>query len=347
MSRRTALGIAAVLLVALAGSACGSSTSSSAPAAAGGSGTTKGSTGAPQVTVGMALTGPKNDQGYNQGYYDGLLAAAKKYNLKVQVLDNVNSPQAYSTALSTLAQNNKIVMGIGAEFAAPALTLGPQNPKVTFLIANGNMSGKAGNVFAYFVRQGAPAYPAGKVAAELTKTKKIGFIGGDNIPPTTGSRDAFIAGARSVDQSVQTSSAITGDFYDAAKAKQAAAAQIATGVDVIYAFLDGDAVTAVVQAAHQAGKKIAIFQPIFSRCSEFKGVDAGFAFLSSTAQVESMINDYLHHTLPSQPKYYGLENPSLQTFTLCPGFDTPARVKLVQSTIRSINDGSIKLPAGV
>jgi basic membrane protein A len=295
----------------------------------------------------MALTGPKNDQGYNQAYYDGLLAAEKKNNLKVQVLDNVNNPQAYSTALSTLAQDNKVVMGIGAEFANAAITLSAQYPHVTFLIANGSMSPKAPNVYAYFVRQGTPAYPMGKVAAGITKTKKIGFIGGDDIPPTTASRDAFSAGARSVDPSIQVSSTITGDFYDATKAKEAASAQIANGDDVIYAFLDGDAVNAVVQAAQQAGKPVKIFQPIYSRCTEFKGTDVGYAYLSSTAQVEKMVGDYLNHTLPSQPVNYGLEDPNLQTFTLCPGFDTAANTKLVQSTIAGINNGSIKLPAGV
>jgi basic membrane lipoprotein Med (substrate-binding protein (PBP1-ABC) superfamily) len=333
--------------------ACGSSsnsnktTSTAAAAAAKSAATTQAATQAGPLTVGMALTGPKNDQGYNQSYYDGLLAAQKKDNLKIQVLDNVNSPQAYSTAMSTLAQSNKVVMGIGAEFATPAINLAAQYPKVTFLIANGSMSSKAPNVYAYFVRQGTPGYPAGKIAAQLSKTKHVGFIGGDDIPPTTGTRDAFFAGAKSVDPSIKTSAAITGDFYDAAKAKEAASAQIASGADVIFAFLDGDAVNAVVQAAQQAGKPIKIFQPIFSRCSEFKGVDVGFAYLSSTAQVEKMLGDYLGHTLPTQPKFYGLEDPSLQTLTLCPGFNTAANVKVVQDAINGINNGSIKLPAGV
>jgi basic membrane protein A len=299
------------------------------------------------TSVGMALTGPKNDQGYNQSYYDGLLDAQKKFNLKIQVLDNVNSPTAYSDALRTLAQNNEVVLGIGAEFAQPALTLAPQYPKVAFLIANGAMSNKVPNVYAYFVRQGVPAYPAGVIAARLTKTKKIGFIGGTAIPPTFASRDAFIAGAKSVNRSIRLSSAIVGDFYDASKSKQAASAQVAAGADVIYAFLDGNAVTAVVQAGKQAGKRIKIFQPIFSRCAEFKGVDVGYAYLSSTAQVNSMLNDFLKNTLPKHPIFYGMENPAIQTFKLCPSFSTPKFRALVAKTIRRINNGKIKLPKGV
>jgi basic membrane protein A len=334
--------IAALAAIALVGAACSSKTATTSPSGSPASSPTQAAT-----TVGMALTGPKDDKGYNQSYYDGLLDAQKKFGLKIQVLDNVNSPQAYSDAMRTLAQDNKVVMGIGAEFADPALTLGPQYPGVTFLIANGKMDPKAPNVYAYFVRQGTPAYPMGVIAAHLTKTKKIGFIGGTAIPPTFASRDALIAGAKSVDPSIKLSSAIVGDFYDATKSKQAATAQIAAGADVIYAFLDGDAVTAVVQAAQQAGKQIKIFQPIFSRCDEFKGVDVGFAFLSSTAQVEAMMGDYLHKTLPTAAKFYGLEDPNLQTFTLCPDFATTENTKLVQDAISGINSGAITLPQGV
>jgi basic membrane protein A len=299
------------------------------------------------MKVGMALTGPKNDKGYNQGYYEGLLAAQKVFKLKIEVVDNANTPQLYLDSLRNLARDNQVVFGIGAEFGDPALTIGPQFPKVTFLAVNGKMSKKAPNVFAYFVRQGVPAFPGGAIAAKLTKTKKIGFIGGTEIPPTFGSKLAFAAGAQYVDPKIKELSAIVGSFNDPSKAKQAARAQLAAGADVIYAFLDGTAVTAVAEAIKESGKKATMMTPIFARCSEFSGVDYGTAYLSASAQVVSMMRDVVTHRLPTTPKFYGIEDPKIQRFDLCPKFRTPAFQKIVVQTSAGINSGKIKLPKGV
>jgi basic membrane protein A len=209
------------------------------------------------------------------------------------------------------------------------------------------MSPDAPNVYAYFVRQGVPAYPMGVVAGNLTKSKKIGFIGGTEIPPTFASQDAFEAGAQSVDPSIEQVSAIVGDFYDAAKAKEAARAQIDAGADVIYAFQDGAAVTAVAEAIAESGKDVKMFTPIFPRCDEFPGVDAGTATLSSAAQVDSIMADVVNGTLPSEPKFYGVEDPNIQTFVLCPDFATPELTQLVDETLAGINSGEITLPEGV
>lgn len=303
-------------------------------------------TGTPEH-VGIALTGPKNDKGYNQSYYDGMVAAGEEYGFEVAAQDNANNPQLHLDSLRNLAQDNSVVMGVGAEFAEPALTLAPQYPDVTFVIVNGEMDPDVPNVYAYFVRQGVPAYPAGAVAGTLTQTKKIGFIGGTEIPPTFASEAAFEAGAQSVDPTIEQVSVIVGDFYDAAKAKEAARAQIAAGADLIYAFQDGAAVTAVAEAIAESGKDVKMFTPVFPRCDEFPGIVVGTAILSSAAQVSSIMGDVVNGTLPTEPKFYGIEDPDIQRFELCPDFATPELTELVDEIQTGINSGEITLPEGV
>jgi basic membrane lipoprotein Med (substrate-binding protein (PBP1-ABC) superfamily) len=303
-------------------------------------------TGVPEQ-VGIALTGPRNGKGYNQSYYDGMVAAGEEYGFEVAAQDNANSPQLHLDSLRNLAEDNSVVMGVGAEFAEPALTLAPQYPDVTFVIVNGEMSPDVPNVYAYFVRQGVPAYPAGAVAGTLTQTKKIGFIGGTEIPPTFSSEAAFEAGAQSVDPVIEQVSVIVGDFYDAAKAKEAARAQIAAGADVIYAFQDGAAVTAVGEAITESGKDVKMFTPIFPRCDEFPGIVVGTAILSLAAQVSSIMGDVVNGTLPTEPKFYGIEDLDIQRFELCPDFATPELTELVDEIQAGINSGEITLPEGV
>jgi basic membrane lipoprotein Med (substrate-binding protein (PBP1-ABC) superfamily) len=248
-----------------------------------------------------------------------MVAAAEKYGFTLAAQDNANSPQLHLDSLRNLAADNGVVMGVGAEFAEPALTLASQFPDVTFVIVNGEMSPDAPNVYAYFVRQGVPAYPMGVVAGTLTESNP----------------------------SIEQVSAIVGDFYDAAKAKEAARAQIDAGADVIYAFQDGAAVTAVAEAIAESGKDVKMFTPIFPRCDEFPGVDAGTATLSSAAQVDSIMADVVNGTLPSEPKFYGVEDPNIQTFVLCPDFATPELTQLADETLAGINSGEITLPEGV
>jgi basic membrane protein A len=345
--RRSLLALLAVLVLAVFMASCGGDDDDDSSAGTGGGGASTEEKSEGKMKVGMALTGPRNDKGYNQGYYDGLQAAGKEYDLETSVQDNANTPELYLDSLRNLAADNDVVFGVGAEFAKPGLTIAPQFPDVTFIMVNGEMSPDAPNVYAYFVRQGVPGYPGGVIAAQLTKTKKIGFIGGTEIPPTFGSQKAFEAGAQSVDPEIKQVSAIVGSFTDANKAKEAARAQIASGADVIYAFQDGAAVSAVADAIEESGKDIKFMTPIFPRCDEFPNRDFGTAFLSATAQVVSMMGDVINDKLPSEPKFYGIEDPEIQRFELCPDFDTPENKKLVEDATNGINSGEIELPPDV
>lgn len=344
-----AVGLACVAATVVV--ACGESDSSTTAAAGeAGTSTAAAATEAPSLEglkVGMALTGPRNDRGYNQGYYDGLKTAEEELGVVGAVQDDANTPELVLDSLRNLAADNEVVMGVGAEFADAGLTIASQYPDTTFIIVNGEMRDDVPNVYAYFVRQGVPGYPGGAVAAHLTKTKKIGFIGGTEIPPTYGSQAAFEAGAQSVDPEIEQVSAVVGSFTDANKAKEAARAQIASGVDVIYAFQDGTAVSAVAEAIEESGKDVTFMNPIAPRCDEFPGVVYGTAYLSSAEQVISILDDVSSDSLPTEPKFYGIENPDLQRFELCPDFDTPELQKVVQETTDGINDGTIELPEDV
>jgi basic membrane protein A len=353
-----------VATLALVGAACGSSGGSSAGSTAAPAGSTAapagstaaaaGSTAAPAgstagtaagtvKSVGMALPGPKNDKGFNQSHYDGLIAAGEKYGFTPNVVENVVDPQARIDAWKNLAADNPLVIGVGGEYAEPGLTAAPQYSDVQFAIINGQTDPNIPNLHAYFVRQGVPAYIGGVIAAQLTKTKKVGYLGGELIPPTTQSDDGFKAGVAATDPSIQYASTIVGNFNDAEKAKEAAAAQISAGADVIFALLDAG-FPGVEQAVKESGKDVLLINPIFPRCDEGPNI-VGVAVLSSGALVDQIVNDYLHDALPKDPKFYGVENQEIQKFQLCDPFAKYQSV--VDDTTAKINSGEIKLPEGV
>jgi basic membrane protein A len=352
-----------VVVTALVGAACGgddddgggaatTAAADTASTAAGGattSGSSAGSTPAAVgedvalASVGMALPGPKNDKGFNQSHYDGLIAAGEKYGFTPNVVENVVDPQARIDALKNLAADNPLVIGVGGEYAEAGLTAAPQYPDVEFVVINGQTDPAIPNLHAYFVRQGVPAYIAGVVAAELTEANKVGYLGGELIPPTTQSDDGFKAGVAASNPDIEYASAIVGNFNDPEKAKEAASAQINAGADVIFALLDAG-FPGVEQAVTESGKDVLLINPIFPRCDEGDNI-VGVAFLSSGGLVDQIINDAGTGALPTEPQFYGVENEEIQRFELCEGF--AEHQALVDETTDAINSGEIELPEGV
>ncbi len=93
-----------------------------------------------------------------------------------------------------------------------------------------------------------PAYLAGMLAGGLTKSNIIGVVGAMPIPEVNRLINAYIAGAKSVNDAVDVKVSFIDSFFDPAAAKEAALAQIGAGADVLYAERDG-----VIEAAQEKG----------------------------------------------------------------------------------------------
>lgn len=98
-------------------------------------------------------------------------------------------------------------------------TVGPTEPNVS--------------VFGTHVEE--PTYLCGMLAGGLTKTNKIGFIGGYPIGEVNWLANAFIDGAREVNPDVKYVVTYLNTWFDPPKTKEATLAQIESGVDVIFA----------------------------------------------------------------------------------------------------------------
>src|SRR6266540_5996585 len=100
-------------------------------------------------------------------------------------------------------------------------------------------------------------------------------------------------------------------------AKQATATMVSQGADVLFLMLD-NAFAGAQQAIHESGKDVKVFSIIVPRCETAKNI-VGCATLNSAQFEVSIIKDYLDGKLPtSQPPTYGVEDPKVQSFELCP-----------------------------
>ena len=94
-----------------------------------------------------------------------------------------------------------------------------------------------------------PAYLSVMVAGAMTKSNKIGLVGGFPIPEVNRLMNAFMAGAKETNPKVEFSVSFINSWFDPPKAKEAAFAMIDKGADVMYAERFG-----VSDAAKEKGK---------------------------------------------------------------------------------------------
>ena len=78
------------------------------------------------------------------------------------------------------------------------------------------------------------SYLAGVAAALMSKTKKIGFVGGMEIPVIERFNAGFVEGVKAVDPSIEVQVKYTGKFDDAALGKSTANLMYSSGVDIIF-----------------------------------------------------------------------------------------------------------------
>jgi basic membrane lipoprotein Med (substrate-binding protein (PBP1-ABC) superfamily) len=96
-----------------------------------------------------------------------------------------------------------------------------------------------------------PSYLAGMLAGSMTRTNRIGLIGGTELPPVRESFLSFAQGVHAVNPSARVVTSYIGNWDDVSAGKEQALAQLASGIDVIFQNADA-AGLGVIQAVREA-----------------------------------------------------------------------------------------------
>jgi basic membrane protein A len=300
---------------------------------------------AKEIKMGAALIGPKNDKSFNQAAYEGMQAAIKKNPglTLTATLENRNTAQRATDAVETLAPNNKIMVGVSQTFGPVFDVEAEKFPDTYFIDIAGYTQKFHKNVTGFANDWGAPAFIGGAIAATMTKSKTVGYVGGAEIPPTVHGAKGFAAGVKLIDPSVKVLSNIVGDFNDVSKAKAATAAMIDDGADVVFPFLDAG-IAGSYAAGKESGKNPAMFKLTIPDCEAYPNI-VGTEVVNNLAATERMLTDYVKGTLKAGTIFLDLQEPEFQTLKLCPKYEKNAEVaKVTKETIDGVNSGDIKLP---
>ncbi len=180
--------------------------------------------------------------------HTALKAAEARGDIEYKASENVSNAD-YERVMREYATGGSMLI-VGEAFAveAAARKVAKDFPKVSFLMgSSGKPQAPNFSVFDNFIQE--PAYLSGMVAGGMTKSNKIGMVGGFPIPEVNRLMNAFMAGARETNPKVEFSVSFINSWFDPPKAKEAAFAMIDKGADVMYAERFG-----VSDAAKEKGK---------------------------------------------------------------------------------------------
>ena len=163
-----------------------------------------------------------------------LKAAAARGEVEYVFSENVANAD-YERVMRQYAEGGHTLV-VGESFAveAAARKVAKDYPKVSFLMgSSGKPQAPNFSVFDNYIQE--PAYLSGLVAGGMSKSGKIGMVGGYPIPEVNRLMNAFMVGVREMNPKAEFMITFINSWFDPPKAKEAAFAMIDKGADVMYA----------------------------------------------------------------------------------------------------------------
>jgi simple sugar transport system substrate-binding protein len=229
--------------------------------------------------VGFLYVGSKDDFGFNQAHAEGAAAVAKLPGVKIVEQANVPETTEVQEAMRNMIEQDgaTVLFPTSFGFYDPHIVkIAAEFPEVQFFHFGAlYQEGKhPKNIGSFFGDVDEGQFVAGRIAAQTTKTGKLGFVAAKPITPVLRNLNSFILGARSVKPDIKMQVIFTGDWSLPVKEAEATNSLADQGVDVISMHVDSPKV--VIETAEKRG--------IFS--SGFHAVQSSLApkgYLTGTA----------------------------------------------------------------
>ncbi|MSU24516.1 MAG: BMP family ABC transporter substrate-binding protein [Opitutus sp.] len=199
--------------------------------------------------------GGKFDKSFNQSAGDGAARFKKETGIEVREFEVTNAAQREQAMTRFAQRGTQIIVAIGFSQASAVEAAAKKFPHVKFAIVDGSVD--LPNVQSINFREHESSFLCGMTAAMASKTGKVGFIGGMDIPLIRKFAAGYAAGAKFVNPSAEVIQNMIGTtaaaWNDPTKGSELAKSQIGRGVDVIF-HAAGNTGGGVMQAAKDAGK---------------------------------------------------------------------------------------------
>ncbi len=199
--------------------------------------------------------GGKFDRSFNQSASEGAEKFKRDTGIAFREFEITNAAQREQIMAQSAKRGANIIVAVGFTQASAVEKVAKQFPNVKFTIIDAVVD--LPNVQSINFREQESSFLCGMAAALASKTGKIGFVGGMDIPLIRKFALGYVEGAHYVNPGIEVFQNMTGTtpaaWGDPTKGAELAKSQFGRGADVVF-HAAGATGIGVMQAAADAGK---------------------------------------------------------------------------------------------
>jgi basic membrane protein A len=199
--------------------------------------------------------GGKFDKSFNQSAFEGAERFKKETKISYFEAQASSDTQAEQMLRSLARKKLDLIAAVGFSQTQAVQKVAKEFPNVRFVLIDSVAKGD--NVSSILFKEEEGSYLVGVAAAMASKSAKVGFIGGMDIPLIRTFACGYAQGAKAVNPKIENLSNMVGTtsaaWNNPAKGGELARAQFDRGVDVVFAVAGGSGM-GTLQTAKEKGK---------------------------------------------------------------------------------------------
>ena len=300
---------------------------------------------AQKMSIAMVTdVGGVNDQSFNQSAWEGLQRAEKDFGIKVAYKESKQDAD-YGPNMETLTDAGyDLIWGIGFLMGDAIKETAEINPDQKYAIIDFSYGPETPeNVTCAVFQEEEPSFLVGYIAGKMTKSNKVGFVGGIKFPLIEKFEYGYMAGVKMANPDAEVLRQYAESFTDAAKGKAIANNMYQQGADIVF-HASGGVGDGVIEAAKE-------------KDAWAIGVDKDQNFLapdnvltSAMKRVDNAIYDIGKRLMDGefgggQTVVYNLKNDGVGIAPTSDKHVPPAVLKEVDDLVVKIKAGEIVVPA--
>ena len=202
-------------------------------------------------------SGGKFDKSFNELAFNTAMRVVNELGWDLIEFEAANGTQIEQGMRKVADRGATLIVAMGFAQADAVAAVAPEYPDINFVNVDVCwLDDPAGNIYQACYREHEGSFLVGMIAAMASKTGKVGFVGGMDIPLIRKFQGGYEQGAKYANPDIEVYSNMTGTTPEAwnnpTKGAELTKAQIDKGADVVYQAAGGTGI-GVLQAAADAG----------------------------------------------------------------------------------------------
>jgi basic membrane protein A len=194
-----------------------------------------------RLKVALMINGNLGDKSFHDSANNGMAMIRDRLGVQIRVVEVGYDDSKWEPAFRDLCDEKYDIVVCGTwQMQEIVSKIAPSYPNQKMIVYDTSMDyasdtrGVFKNIYSIEYKQNEGSYLAGVLAASMSKTGVIGFVGGMDNTVIRDFLVGYIQGAKDINPSIKVVPSFVGNFSDTAKAKELTFAQYQMGADVVF-----------------------------------------------------------------------------------------------------------------